>query len=63
MDVYQLASAVGWLPLILSRIKSSCLEEVEFGIKLSQSEQLDPNYFRLSYDHLFACGIGFKRGG
>src|SRR5882762_1226880 len=64
MDQYQLSSAGAWIPLILAKIKSPCLEEVEFDIYLSQMEQLDWMDFPIdweSYDHLFARGIGFEQ--
>jgi len=64
MDVYQLSSAVDWIPLILTKIKSCCLEVVEFTILLSRLDQLDSIDFPIdweSYDNLFACGIGFKQ--
>ncbi|KIM81718.1 hypothetical protein PILCRDRAFT_821072 [Piloderma croceum F 1598] len=64
MDHFQLSSAVGWYPLILARIKSPYLEEVEFSIHISQMDQLDPPDFPIdwkSYDHLFAQGAGFKQ--
>ena len=64
MDLHQFSSAVGWIPLILARIKSPYLEEVEFSIFLSQIDQIDPTDFPIdweSYDKLFAWGVGFQR--
>jgi hypothetical protein len=64
MDNFQLSSAVGWYPLILARIKSPYLEEVEFNIHISQMDRLDPPDFPIdwkSYDHLFAQGASFKQ--
>jgi len=52
------------LLLILARMNSPYIKEVEFNIHISQMDQFDPHDFPIdwnSYDRLFAQGAGFKQ--